>query len=348
MSKEKTWKDRSAHIQVKESDLPSSIPAQTGLVFNVWYNKWSQGQSGQTRFVNPFRLDSKAHSGVTKGDREGTQFFCLYYAKGMCCLGKKCQYMHHIPEDEDIIRLSMKTDVLDCFGREKFGDYRDDMGGVGSFRKRNRTLYIGGLSGALNNKQLKPTQIESRIRFIFSALGEIDRIRYVELKNCAFVKFKHQCNAEFAKEAMSNQTLLLPSDQEWDDRKDGTGLLVKWANDDPDPVARKREEEEQKQESVRIMVQLLNNHVNRETEDSVSLENNDETPYQKPNDMKYINSNAHTSAIFGDALLQKLKKRKIQKADVISITNVKPQLKLGEVQKATGSLVDYPSSSDEE
>lgn len=347
MSLEKSWKDRSARTQVKESDLPSAIPAQTGLVFNIWYNKWSQGQSGQTRFVNPFRLDSKAHSGVTKGDREGTQFFCLYYAKGMCCLGKKCEYMHHIPEDEDIIRLSMKTDVLDCFGREKFGDYRDDMGGVGSFRKRNRTLYIGGLSGALNDKQLKPTQIESRIRFLFSALGEIDRIRYVEVKNCAFVKFKHQCNAEFAKEAMSNQTLLLPSDQEWDARKEGTGLLVKWANDDPDPIARKREEEEQKQESIRMMVQLLNNHVNKDTQNRVSPENGDGDQYQKGNDMKYINNNNRTSAIFGDDLLKNLKKRKIQKVNVIDVTDVKLQRKHKEAQKATGSLVDYPSSSDE-
>ena len=31
----------------------------------------------------------------------------------------------------------------DCFARDKFVDYRDDMGGVGSFSRQNRTLYIG-------------------------------------------------------------------------------------------------------------------------------------------------------------------------------------------------------------
>ena len=31
----------------------------------------------------------------------------------------------------------------DCFARDKFADYRDDMGGVGSFQRQNRTLYIG-------------------------------------------------------------------------------------------------------------------------------------------------------------------------------------------------------------
>jgi hypothetical protein len=29
--------------------------------------------------------------------------------------------------------------ALDCFGREKHADYRDDMGGVGSFGRQNRT-----------------------------------------------------------------------------------------------------------------------------------------------------------------------------------------------------------------
>lgn len=31
----------------------------------------------------------------------------------------------------------------DCFARDKFADYRDDMGGVGSFNRQNRTLYVG-------------------------------------------------------------------------------------------------------------------------------------------------------------------------------------------------------------
>ncbi|EJS44446.1 cwc2p [Saccharomyces arboricola H-6] len=258
----KSWKDRSAKVQVGESELPSSIPAQTGLTFNIWYSKWSQGFGGNTRFVSPFFLQPQVHSGKSRGDNDGQLFFCLFFAKGMCCLGSKCQYLHHIPDEDDVSKLALRTEVLDCFGREKFADYRDDMGGVGSFRKKNKTLYIGGIDGALNSKHLKSTQIESRIRFVFSRLGEIERIRYVEDKNCAFVKFKYQTNAEFAKEAMSNQTLLLPSDKEWDDRKEGTGLLVKWANEDPDPAAQKRLHEEQKLESLNMMVRLINNNTN--------------------------------------------------------------------------------------
>lgn len=333
MSKQKSWRDRSAKVQVSESELPSSIPSQTGLVFNVWYNKWSQGSSEQKRFVNPYRLDPERHSGLTRGDKEGAQFFCLYFAKGMCCLGKRCHYMHHIPEDKDIARLSMKTDILDCFGREKYGFYRDDMGGIGSFRKMNRTLYIGGLGGALNNKQLKASQIESRIRFVFSELGEIDRVRFVDAKNCAFVKFKHSANAEFAKEAMSNQTLLIPSDKEWDDRKEGTGLLCKWANDDPDPEARKREEEEQKRESVKMMVRLLDNHMSNNAELQLS---ETKRPIAALEDAK-----SNDTSIFGQDLLDKLKRRKLVKERTPTKTAT-----MGEKAKSR-SLVEYPSSDEE-
>lgn len=334
MSKQRSWKDKSAKVQVSESELPSSIPSQTGLVFNVWYNKWSQGLNEQKRFVNPYKLEPGRHAGLTRGDKQGTQFFCLYFAKGMCCLGKRCQYMHHIPEDEDIARLSMKTDVLDCFGREKFGSYRDDMGGVGTFRKMNRTLYIGGLSGALNNKQLRAPQIESRIRFVFASLGEIDRVRYVEAKNCAFVKFRRSANAEFAKEAMSNQTMLLPSDKEWEDRKEGTGLLCKWANDDPDPEARRREEEEQKSESVRMMVKILDNHMSS----TAAVQRADAEASSPVPDA----DNPHETSIFGQELLDKVKRRKVIKDKPAGQAAM-----VGE-KKSARALVDYPSSDDGE
>lgn len=37
----------------------------------------------------------------------------------------------------------MPDSSKDCFARDKFSDYRDDMGGVGSFNRQNRTLYVG-------------------------------------------------------------------------------------------------------------------------------------------------------------------------------------------------------------
>ncbi|AHY74808.1 ADI_G0007810.mRNA.1.CDS.1 [Saccharomyces cerevisiae] len=337
-----SWRDKSAKVQVKESELPSSIPAQTGLTFNIWYNKWSQGFAGNTRFVSPFALQPQLHSGKTRGDNDGQLFFCLFFAKGMCCLGPKCEYLHHIPDEEDIGKLALRTEALDCFGREKFADYREDMGGIGSFRKKNKTLYVGGIDGALNSKHLKPAQIESRIRFVFSRLGDIDRIRYVESKNCGFVKFKYQANAEFAKEAMSNQTLLLPSDKEWDDRREGTGLLVKWANEDPDPAAQKRLQEELKLESLNMMVHLINNNTNSAGTEVNNMNNErlDRTFPEASVDNVKKRLLPLDNGMESDDFIEKLKKVKKN----ISRENISSKPSVG---KLGGPLLDYLSSDED-
>ena len=43
--------------------------------------------------------------------------------------------MHRLPTLHDHFNPN-----IDCFGRDKFSDYRDDMGGVGSFMRQNRTV----------------------------------------------------------------------------------------------------------------------------------------------------------------------------------------------------------------
>ncbi|GAV46541.1 hypothetical protein ZYGR_0A01330 [Zygosaccharomyces rouxii] len=248
----------------------------------------------------------------------------------MCCLGKKCQYMHHVPENEDMLRLAAKTDVLDCFGREKFAFYRDDMAGVGSFRKHNKTLYVGGISSALGNRPLKSNQIENRIRFLFSELGEIDKLHYLESKNCAFIKFKRQCNAEFAKEVVANQSLLIPSDREWEERLQLTGLQVKWAHDDPNPRAKREEEEEKRQETLDLMVHLLDKSNETQAAEEVKKGENESAEEKH-------------GRIFSGEVLNKLRKRK---TNFKSENAKEKRQKTEEPQKA--SLVDYPSSSSED
>lgn len=265
-----SWKDHKARRQVKESDLPDGIPPQNGTVFNQWYNKWSHGTtSSNNRFVSPFRLDVKRDSGTTAA-RSDCLTFCLYFARGCCALGSKCQYLHHIPDSDEDSNVSR---VKDCFGREKHSQYRDDMSGVGSFQSLNSTLYIGGITNALNGKPLKPIQIENRLKYVLSPLGPIEKIRYIETKNCAFIKFRDSINAEFAKEVISNQTLLLPNDKEWDRKMDGMGLLVKWAHEDPDPNVKKRRSQEQHQSSLKLMESLLQNYEGKNEEGS-SKQNN--------------------------------------------------------------------------
>jgi hypothetical protein len=67
------------------------------------------------------------------------RYCCLFFARGCCPYGWECEYLHTLPDPERALPDSSK----DCFARDKFADYRDDMGGVGTFTRQNRTLYVG-------------------------------------------------------------------------------------------------------------------------------------------------------------------------------------------------------------
>lgn len=124
---------------------------------------------------------------------------------------------------------------VDSFGRDKFSDYRDDMGGVGSFMRQNRTLYVGRIHVT--------DDIEEVVARHFQEWGQIDRIRVLPTRGVAFVTYTNEANSQFAKEAMAHQAL------------DHSEVLnVRWATVDPNPAAQKREArriEEQAAEAIR-------------------------------------------------------------------------------------------------
>lgn len=124
---------------------------------------------------------------------------------------------------------------VDCFGRDKHADYRDDMGGVGSFMRQNLTLYVGRIHVT--------DDIEEAVARHFSEWGEIERIRILNQRGVAFVTYMNEVNAQFAKEAMNHQSL------------DHNEILnIRWATQDPNPLAMSREKrrlEEQAAEAIR-------------------------------------------------------------------------------------------------
>ena len=69
--------------------------------------------------------------------RYRASIFCLFFARGLCPKGHRCEYLHKLQTSHDLFNPN-----IDCFGRDKHSDYRDDMGGVGSFMRQNRTLYV--------------------------------------------------------------------------------------------------------------------------------------------------------------------------------------------------------------
>lgn len=109
------------------------------------------------------------------------------------------------------------------------------MGGVGSFQRQNRTLYIGRIHVT--------DDIEEIVARHFQEWGQIERTRVLTARGVAFVTYMNEANSQFAKEAMAHQSL------------DHNEILnVRWATVDPNPAAAKREAhriEEQAAEAIR-------------------------------------------------------------------------------------------------
>lgn len=187
--------------------------------YNIWYGKFI-GENWSDRYfkdreASATRCRVALDAGKTIAGTDA--YICLHFARGNCSNGSKCSFVHCIPTKAQEDRIDF---MHDCFGRERHSGDRDDMMGTGSFNRECRTLYVSGL---------KPNcgpEIGSSIYKHFSEFGEIVKLRVIDRKQIAFVTYRHRHGAEFAKEAMQNQTL------------DNDELLsVRWAFEDPNPHA---------------------------------------------------------------------------------------------------------------
>jgi len=226
-------KRRPARPQVDPSTITSEPPPQTGTIFNIWYNKWSGGDR-EDKYLSKTHAAGRCNvakdTGYTKADSVSGSFFCLFFARGICPKGQECEYLHRLPGIHDLYSPN-----VDVFGREKHSDYRDDMGGVGSFLRQNRTIYVGRIHVT--------DDIEEVVARHFAEWGPIERVRVLNTRGVAFITYTTEGNAQFAKEAMAHQSL----DHE-------EVLNVRWATADPNPMAQAREAraiEEQAAEAVR-------------------------------------------------------------------------------------------------
>ena len=94
------------------------------------------------------------------------KYYCLFFSRGCCPYGYECEYLHTLPTNTTLLPDNSK----DCFAREKFSDYRDDMGGVGTFTRQNRTLYVGRVKEIGTGEETEET-----VRRHFKEWGEIEK-----------------------------------------------------------------------------------------------------------------------------------------------------------------------------
>ncbi|KAI8901596.1 hypothetical protein BC833DRAFT_113324 [Globomyces pollinis-pini] len=205
----KDYQDRPARIQL---DYRNTQPTDTGGTWNVYYSKYSGDGS---RFAKGTIIPAE-HRVVIDRDAGKTRAsskmpFCIHFAHGKCSRGHNCTFLHRIPMKGDRVETT-----IDCFGRDKFRNHREDMGGVGSFEHRTRTLYVGNV--AIND------HMEEICRNHFSEFGEIEYLNVLPGKGVVFIQYTHINNAEFAKEAMEGQTL-----------ESSEIINVRWASEDPNP-----------------------------------------------------------------------------------------------------------------
>ncbi|KAL7418293.1 Pre-mRNA-splicing factor [Cryptotrichosporon argae] len=209
---------RPARKQVKPGDIDKSEGPQPGKEYNVWYNKWAGGDKEDplsNKTLAQSRCVISRDAGYTRADATGNRFCCLFFARGCCPYGHECNYLHRLPFPNQVIDHSR-----DCFGREKHADYRDDMGGVGSFNRSNRTLYVAKMQESPDKAQTKETLLRH-----FGEWGQIERWNILYNRGIAFVTYKHEVNAQFAKEAMANQSMDMDEI-----------INVRWATEDPNPT----------------------------------------------------------------------------------------------------------------
>jgi RNA-binding proteins (RRM domain) len=311
-----------ARLQVDPDNIPDDDkPPQTGTTFNVWYLKWSGGGDSSTRQYTKlkFRVNIKRDSGYTKA--KSNTFLCLFFARGCCYLGKKCQYGHRLPLDTDFFNPTQ-----DCFGRDKTSDYRDDMDGVGSINKHNRTLYVGGLH--MHDK------IENSITKHFQEFGSIEKVRVLYSKSCAFVTYRLESEAQFAKEALQNQSL------------DGKDVLnIRWASEDPNPAAQREEKkrlEEIALNTVKNLLNLMHDDAPPAKRAKVVVEEPEEPQESEDipqTQVKQIEDHKNPTILFNSSSLDTLAKIRSRRKEILASENT---------TTVSSILGDYSSDEEEE
>lgn len=218
------WKSRPARRQ-SSTDTGSVAYREGSERYNIWYHRVSMDRFDESvRVAATCSCDPWLDSGVTEADSKKAEspHFCMWFAKGSCSRGALCRYKHRVPTRKDD---EESDQMVDIFGRERHAQHKDDMGGVGSFLKECKCLYISDI--VLEKDEPNAVQkLEAQIWRLFHPWGPIESIRIIPSRLIAFVKYEYRSAAEFAKVACANQPCGL-----------SPAINVRWAFEDPNTRA---------------------------------------------------------------------------------------------------------------
>ena len=132
---------RPARKQVEKSLAEDYQYKEGDQEYNIWYDKYQGDQVMKDKEAALTRCDPETDSGYTRADKfdKHQAYVCLHFARGCCCEGANCKFYHRVPSLQECKGIDQSRDV---FGRLRHAQLRDDMGGIGSFMKEIRSLYI--------------------------------------------------------------------------------------------------------------------------------------------------------------------------------------------------------------
>ena len=199
------WSKKEAKVQKKNKFNQEIAYKEGDEEYNIWYDKKIEDEIIPQRDAALTKCNPITDCGFTKADKfeKNKLFFCFHFARGNCFLGLNCSFYHHVPDLGECLKIDNSKDI---FGRSRFGSHRKDKMGIGNFLKETRTLRVSDFCIPQDNDNFVVGAYEVLWRH-FSLWGNIEDIFLLPSDNIAYIRYEHRCMAEFAKQAMSDQTL---------------------------------------------------------------------------------------------------------------------------------------------
>ncbi|KAG8364056.1 hypothetical protein BUALT_Bualt19G0086400 [Buddleja alternifolia] len=127
---------------------------------------------------------------------------CSFYVRGQCTRGPECPYRHEMPETGELSQQNIKDryyGVNDPVAMKLLNKAGEMPSLEPPEDESIRTLYIGGLDARVTEQDLRDN---------FYAHGEIESVKMVLQRACAFVTYTTREGAEKAAEELSNKLVI--------------------------------------------------------------------------------------------------------------------------------------------